>query len=458
MARRRSPRRRGPLPLRVRLTLAVASATAVVLAVTGILVFGQFSRGLDSRTDAELRERGDGITSLARQVPADQLLADAGESLAQLYGRRGELVATTRILGPRRLLTPTEVRDARRRPTLSTLGKVAGTDDGARVRAFGVRAGRVVAIAEASDGREQELRRLATLLGVGLPFALLLAAFTGYQVAGAALRPVERIRSSAERIGETDVTQRLPEPGTGDELDRLTRTLNDLLARLADALEHERRIVSDASHELRTPISVLRTRIDVALRGEPDAAALREVLEGAQGDAVRLARLADDLLVLARADQGRLPLRPEPIDVQDLLEQTALRHEAAASASGRTVRATVAIEGGAVVLADPDRLAQALDNLVVNALHHGAGVVDLTARAPDPGFVEVTVGDSGAGFPEALLARAFDRFSQGQESHQGGAGLGLAIVAALARASGGTARASNRSDGGAEVTLVIPAA
>ena len=455
---RRSPRRRGPLPLRVRLTLAVASATAVVLAVTGILVFGQFSRGLDSRTDAELRERGDGITSLARQVPADQLLADAGESLAQLYGRQGELVATTRILGTRRLLTPTEVRDARRRPTLSTVGKVAGTDDGARVRAFGVRAGRVVAIAEASDGREQELGRLATLLGVGLPFALLLAAFTGYQVAGAALRPVERIRSTAERIGDTDVTQRLPEPGTGDELDRLTRTLNDLLGRLADALEHERRIVSDASHELRTPISVLRTRIDVALRGEPDAAALREVLEGAQGDAMRLARLADDLLVLARADQGRLPLRPEPIDVQDLLEQTALRHEAAASASGRTVRATVAIEGGAVVLADPDRLAQALDNLVVNALHHGGGVVDLTARAPDPGFVEVTVGDSGAGFPEALLARAFDRFSQGQESHQGGAGLGLAIVAALARASGGTARAANRSDGGAEVTLVIPAA
>lgn len=460
MARRRLTRLRGPLGLRVRLTLAVASATAVVLAVTGVLVFGQFSGGLDSRTDAELRERGDGITALARQVTDDRLLAVAGESLAQLYGARDQLLDTTRGLGPAPLLTPAEVSSARTRPVLITRSTVPGTDDGARVRVFGVRGGAVVAIAEARDGREQELARLGALLTIGLPLALLLAAFAGYQVAGAALRPVERIRASAARIGESDLTERLPRAGTGDELDRLTQTLNDLLARLSDALERERRIVGDASHELRTPISVLRTRLDVALRGEPDAAALQAVLREAHGDAKRLARLADDLLVLARADQGRLPLRPEPVDVQDLLEQTALRHQPAATATGRTLQTTVLIRGGAVVLADPDRLAQALDNLVVNALRHGSGHVDLTARAPDAAFVELTVGDRGAGFTDDVLPRAFERFAQGHgtQDDRSGAGLGLAIVAALAKASGGGARAVNRPDGGAEVTLVVPAA
>lgn len=458
MARPRLSRLRGPYPLRLRLTVAVAAVTAMLLAVTGLLVIDQFARGLDSRTDTELTERGDSVTALARQVPDARLLAVAGEPLAQLYGPDGRLRDTTRRTGRVPLLTGGELRLARVRPVLVTVRAVAGTDDGARVRAFAIRRGSVVAIAEARGRREQELARLAALLTVALPIALLAAAFTGYQVAGAALRPVDRIRSSAARIGETDLSQRLPRSGTGDELDRLTATLNDLLARLAHALEHERRIVSDASHELRTPISVLRTRIDVGLRGDGDAATLRRVLTEAQGDAVRLARLADDLLVLARADQGRLPLRPEPVDVQDLLEQAAARHQAAARATGRDVRSSVEISGGAVVLADPDRLAQALDNLVVNALRHGAGIVDLTARTSGPGGVELSVGDRGPGFPDKVLPQAFERFSQGGGSDRVGAGLGLAIVAALATASGGSARAVNRPGGGAEVTLVVPAA
>jgi two-component system OmpR family sensor kinase len=453
-------RLRGPWPLRARLTVAVTAVTAVVLAVTAVLVFGEFARGLDSRTDLELQERADALTKLARDVPQRRLLGVSGEPLAQLYGPGGDLRDSTRALGRVPLLTPAEGRSARVKSRRSTQGTVAGTDDGARVLAFGVRGGAVVAIAEARDRREQELARVGAILTIGLPAALLLAAFTGYQVAGAALRPVERIREQAARIGEAEPGGRLPLPGTGDELDRLTSTLNDLLARLAGALEHERRIVSDASHELRTPISVLRTRLDVALRGHADAEALRAVVGEARDDVGRLARLADDLLVLARADQGRLPLRPEPIDVQDVLEQLSGRHETVAAQAGRPLRVTVDIDGGAVVLADPDRLAQALDNLVVNALSHGDGEVELVARAPDAGTVELSVADRGAGFPGDLLPRAFDRFAQSVDDGpgQGGAGLGLAIVAALAKALGGSARAANRPGGGAEVTVTVPAA
>ena len=129
---------------------------------------------------------------------------------------------------------------------------------------------RVVAVAENRSRREDELRRLAALLAIVLPGTLALSAFIGYQVAGAALRPVDRIRREAQGITEGDLSARLREPGTRDELDRLTGTLNDLLARLATAVERERRIVSDAAHELRTPMTVLRTRLDVAARGEPD--------------------------------------------------------------------------------------------------------------------------------------------------------------------------------------------
>ncbi len=441
------------------MTAAVAAVTAVVLAVTGVLVFQEFTRGLDDRTDAELRERAQSVVELAEEVPRSALLGVSGESLAQVFSPDGVPTDSTRRLDGSALLAPEQVRAVGSGPVLSTRARVAGTDDGARVIAFRLEGGVVVALGEDRDLREAERLRLGTLLLIGLPTALLLAAFTGYQVAGAALRPVERIRSRAAQIGQSDLTERLPQPGTGDELDRLTTTLNDLLGRLAEALVHERRIVSDASHELRTPISVLRTRLDVALRGPQDAEALRAVVREAQADTRRLARLADDLLVLARADQGRLPLRPEPLDVQDLLEATAERHRADADAGSRTIVVRVEIEGGAVVLADPDRLAQALDNLVVNALRHGRGAIEIVARRPTPATVAISVADRGPGFGEDLLPRAFDRFSQGREHKgEGGAGLGLAIVDALLRASGGDAQATDRAGGGAEVTITLPAA
>jgi len=312
-----------------------------------------------------------------------------------------------------------------------------------------------VAIAEPLDGRELELRGLAILLGLTLPGALLLASLAGYQVAGAGLRPVERIRARAAAIGEADVDQRLPQPGTRDELDRLTATLNELLDRQAGALRREQRIVGDASHELRTPISVLRTRIDVALRGDPAPERLRAALEGARGDTVRLSRLADDLLVLARADQGRLPLRLEPTDVQAVLDQVAERHRT----SDVAIEVHIDIAGGAAVLADPDRVAQALDNLVVNALRYGGAPLTLSAAVVLAGTVTLSVSDQGPGFPSEFLARAFERFSQADASHGGtGSGLGLAITEAIARAHGGSAAVSNGPDGGARVEVTLPAA
>jgi two-component system OmpR family sensor kinase len=448
-------------PLRVRLTAAFASVIALVLAAAGLLIFVQFSHYIDSRTDEELRERAITFTSLARdEVHPARIVALSGEAFAQIFDVRGRVVAATRSVGTQRLLTGAQLAAAQRAPVLAVRPHTPPTDDGVRLRAFVIDDDAVAVIAESRDDRERELKRLGLLLALSLPGALLLASLTGYQVAGAALRPVDRMRRRAAQIGDADLSQRLDQPGTNDELDRLASTLNDLLARLERALERERQIVGDASHELRTPIAVLRTRLDVALRGDPAAPALRAALTAAHADAVRLTRLADDLLVLARADQGQLPLRLQPVEVQDLLEATVRRHEATAAAQERTISATVDVPGGAVLLADPDRLAQVLDNLVVNALRYGAGPIELIARpARSADAVELAVRDHGDGFPPGLLERAFERFSHGEAAQaHGGSGLGLAIVAALVRAHGGTVTARNAAGGGAEVAAALPLA
>jgi two-component system, OmpR family, sensor kinase len=185
---------------------------------------------------------------------------------------------------------------------------------------------------------------------------------------------------------------------------------------------------------------------------------LEEALRGARDDAERLSRLADDLLVLARADQGHLAIRHEPLDVQDVLEETAARHAPRAGAARRIVVAN-GIDGGAVVLADPDHLARALDNLVVNALGHGGGDVEVSARLALGGHVAFSVRDHGPGWPEDFLPRAFDRFSQGDGTKgDGGSGLGLAIVRAIAEAHGGSASADDAPGGGARTTITVPLA
>lgn len=450
------------MPLRVQLTAAFASVVAVVLAASGVLIYSQFRRYVDARVDTELAERSIAFRGLAaHEVVASRIIALSGETFAQIYDPHGVVISSTRALTGRRLLTSAQLAAAHRRPVLVRLrARTPGGDD-LRVRAFPADESNVAVIAQGLGTRERELHRLASLLLVSLPAALLLASLAGYLVAGSALRPVERMRARAASIGDSDLSERLPTPGTRDELARLADTLNDLLGRLQGSIEHERRLVGDASHELRTPISVLRARLDVAARdAHADEASLRAVLDEARADADRLGRLADDLLVLARADQGGLPLRPELLDVQEVLEAAAARKRGAAEQQQRAIATTVLVEGGAVVMADADRLAQVLDNLCVNSLRYGAGTIALTATAAaDPALLELVVSDRGSGFPPGFAARAFDRFSQADDARsRGGSGLGLAIVAAIVRAHGGSVTADNQPAGGARVRLTLPLA
>src|SRR6185437_7460690 len=253
--------------------------------------------------DADLSSRATDAAALVAVGGPDAGLTRSREKLAQAYDPNGALVASTPALAHARLLTAAQARRAdhglRR---LWRVGTPAGPA-GVVVRVAHAAGGPVVvAVAEPLVRRDHALDRLAELLLIVGPLALALATYAGYQVAGAALRPVERMRARAEQITERNTAERLPVPATSDEIEALGRTLNQLLGRLEGALERERRLLSDASHELRTPLSVLLAEVQVALRGDRDVYELRASLESVEHEAHRLSRLASDMLVLARAD------------------------------------------------------------------------------------------------------------------------------------------------------------
>jgi signal transduction histidine kinase len=257
------------------------------------------------------------------------------------------------------------------------------------------------------------------------------------------------MRRRAADISATSLDERLPVPPADDEVSRLGETLNAMLARLEDGLERERRFVADASHELRTPLALLKTELALASKPGRSEEELRAAIESVAEATNRLTRIADDLLLLARAEQGGLRLKTEQVDVMDILEDVGGRF--------RTDRKISVAHGDPLVVpADRLRLEQALTNLVDNALRHGKGAITVSAVAEN-GTAELHVVDEGAGFGEGFLPQAFERFTRGDESREGGgSGLGLSIVATIARAHHGSACAANLRGGGADVWISLP--
>jgi signal transduction histidine kinase len=352
------------------------------------------------------------------------------------------------------LLTRAELARARTSATFVDKPSVPGLDEGARLLAAPL--GHEVIVAGVTrENRAEVLRTLRNAFLLGGPLALLLTALGGYALAGAALRPIEAMRRRAHAISVESLQERLPVPPADDEVARLGETLNAMLARLEAGVERERRFVADASHELRTPLALLKTELELALRQPLSADELRAALEAAADASARLERLAEDLLVLARADQGRLRLAKSEVDVLDVLQSVARSFEPRVAVERRAI--AIADADAPVVVADRLRLEQAVANLVDNALRHGAGNVTLLARSRD-GRTELHVLDSGAGFDPRFAQRAFDRFSRADEARSDdGAGLGLAIVAMIARAHGGDAHVRNRPEGGADAWIELPA-
>ncbi len=443
----------GRLPIRLKLTLGFSGVMALMLTTIGAFLYLHFVAGLDASVNQALRARATQITSLIRsprQVPVKKVpLGNSTQSFAQILSPNGQVLnATAGLEQP--LLRSAEIKRAEAAPALIERRE--------RTRLFATPVGHgamIVVVGASLAEPEQAIETLRGALLIGGPLALLLASLAAYGLAAAALAPVESMRRRAATISAGDVGAKLPLPASVDEIYRLGSTLNEMLARLEQAFEHERAFIADASHELRMPLTVLKAELEVALK-QTGSGPIREALVSAVEEADRVIGLAEDLLVLAGADRARLTLELRSVDTAELLEAVKARYSLAAHRAERPV--VIDPDAGGVVWADPARLEQALVNLLDNALRYGGGTISLTTRSRG-GWIEVHVIDEGPGFPPEFLEAAFERFSRADRARgRGGAGLGLAIVEAIAGAHHGEVRATNRAAGGADVWLALPAA
>jgi signal transduction histidine kinase len=438
------------LPIRVRLTLGFAAAMAVVLAAVGLFVYHRVAKELLGTVDQTLVGQAKESIGNGGKVDRD---TGTGRTLTQLFRPGGQMEHSQPRLAPlvsREVLAETLAG----RPVWLDR-ELPGRKGTWRVLAYpAASGGRVAVLARSLQPRNESLDHLRHELLIFLPLALLAASLGGYALAAGALHPVEDLRRRAEAVTPGEPSA-LPVPPARDEVSRLAVTLNEMLARLQAAVEHERRFLADASHELRTPLALLRTELDLALRRPRSREELESALRSAAEETQRLSRLAEDLLLIARADQGSLPVRLEVAAAGDLLADAAARFTSRASGLGRQLRVE---ETTLQIDADPQRVGQALVNLVDNALTHGHGTVELAATERN-GLVELHVRDNGSGFPDDFSSRAFDRFSRADEARsRGGSGLGLSIVELVARAHGGAVGLGNSQSGGADVWIALPRA
>ena len=434
------------LPIRIRVTAAFALAMAAVLGLTALFLYLRLGSHLSTALDRELRVRAQDLAALAGDPRApfpDGRFVEHGESYAQLLAPDGRVLKATRPLGGAPLLDVAALRG----PTYLDRRSVPGLEEPSRL--FASRVGRNVLVVGATrQDRVETLAAFRNELLIAGPIALLLASAAGYLLAGFALRSVETMRRRAASISAQTPGARLPVPQTGDELERLGETLNEMLCRLESALERERGFVADASHELRTPLTIVRTELELALRQAGSVDELKGAIGRSAQEVDRLSQLAEDLLLIARSEDRGLPLRIERVDVDQLFAGVVRRVELRAQAEAKRVTASSA---GATVQGDRIRLEQALGNLVDNALRYGGDSITLAARGE-----ELHVTDDGPGFPPGFLDRAFERFSRADAARgRSGAGLGLAIVRTIAEAHGGSAHAANRAPG-ADVWLSLP--
>jgi signal transduction histidine kinase len=437
-------------PIRIRLTAAFTGVMALVLLAVATLTVAHTKGSLDAAITDSLSNQLANLRPMA--ADDDLMLAGGGPDAAeQVIAPDGQVSAASPNLAGQTALSQAELETARRGQLVVDRSRLGDLQGPVRVAAGPAPGGRIVVAAQSLADRDAAVVDLRNELTTGFPIVLLAAALGAYLLAAAALRPVERMRARAAGIGATDAHVRLPVPPARDEIQHLGTTFNDLLQRLHDALERERQFVSDAGHELRTPLSLLTTELELALRRPRSNSELIAAMRSALDETTRLSRLARDLLTVA--DTGTSP-EPPIIDLHTYLHGIGDRYR-------HSLGDQLDIDCPAAqhVRADPNDLDRIISNLIDNATQHGAPPITIRVQRATAEGVEIRVGDHGAGFPTGFLPHAFDRFTRADTARStGGTGLGLAIVDTLTQRNHGTVTAHNRPVGGAEISIRLVAA
>lgn len=435
--------------VRVRTTVTAVVAVGLALVVGAVaLVWTMRDRLLDDAREVTALRAAEIATALEAGDQPALAVAEADEQLVQVVGHDGVVLAASDNVDG---LPPV----ARLAPGRSVrLDGVLGDDE-----LLAVAAGAdtpegplTVLVARAVDDVLESTQVVTRLLLFGGPMLLLLVGLVTWNVVGRALRPVETIRAEVDEITTADLHRRVPDPRGHDEIARLATTMNTMLARLEEGHRRQRRFVADASHELRSPLASIRQHAEVA-RAHPDRSSLDALSATVLAESLRLQRLVDDLLLLARADERSLEVHRRAIDLDDLVFEEARRLR-----DGTDLRVDTRRVSPGRVDGDGAALRRVLRNLAENAARHARGTVAFSLQESGDGL-ELAVDDDGAGIPPAEWERVLERFvrlDEGRAREAGGAGLGLAIVAELVAAHGGTVSVGDSPLGGARIAVRLP--
>ncbi len=462
--------------LKARLTFWHGAAVALILAIAFLAAERVLARMLDAQIDAALLALAETEAASALDDPEGRVHLHAVppdgaappfarlDKLVQIIDAEGRVLDRSAILGEATLPAPPSllVRLRRGEPVIETLPDFGGVP--VRLVSLPIevegRAGYAIQVG-ASLRPVQAFLRAARLLLAATSAAILAAVvLTGGLVARSALRPIDRIVAMARGIGEANLSQRLPHPGTADEIGRLTTTLNEMLDRIERSVAAQRRFTADASHELRSPLSRLRAELEVALRRPRSAAEYEAVLRSGLEEVERLSRLCGALLTLARLDAGERPVRVEAAALTPVVREALERLEAEAARRG--VRVILEPSPTVTVPVAADLLALVVGNLLDNAVKFSPPGSEVRLRVSVGGAeVRFAVADSGPGIPAEEVPRLFERFYRGDASRSPdtpGVGLGLAIAHAIVRAHGGRITVASRPGAGATFTVHLPLA
>lgn len=440
--------------VRVRATAAAVGIVAIAMALAGILLVQELRTTQIAAIDTALEIRANDIESLMVDgTPPEQLsVEDEQDDFVQVIdtANRQVVAASRNISGRPPIIAGSDGTTVTMRPKgldpEDFRVHVHPTEDGSQY---------TIVVGTNLENVDRVVDTTRRSLLVGLPVLLALIAAVTWSLIGRTLRPVEAIRSQVAVIGGGDLHQRVPEPPSSDEIGRLARTMNAMLDRLESSNIAQSQFVSNASHELRTPISVIRHELEVGLRSD-DPELLREIAGEVLDEALRMQRLVEDLLLLARRD-GRTDRDPrvgwKAVDLDDIALAQAHR-----VATERAV-STAGVSAGQI-LGDESQLVRVVRNLVDNALRHAHAHVDISVTSTDDGHVVLAIDDDGDGIAEGDRERIFERFFRLDESRSrddGGSGLGLAIVAEVVADHGGTvAVGTSPTLGGARFTATFP--
>lgn len=463
--------------LRFRLAAWCALVLALVLAAFGALLYGTVRYQLVRHHDAQLDHAAQSVEQILSEQPdCEQLTAEQQQRLDRI----GPLVLFHEVEGAGRVFYRSPVASSL--PIAVDQHAVARAGSGgwfetvssgrAPLRIYSkpyrARSGRrgLIHVGQELGDVVAPLASLRMTLLLMAPLAMLVSAIGGYWLAGRALSPVDEVTRLAREIEASSLSRRLPAPKAQDEIGRLVDTFNQMIGRLESSFESMKRFTADASHELRGPLATMRGTIDVTLARERAAAEYGRVLESLGEDVDRLRSIVEDLLVLARADAGRIALEKSPVRLDILASEVAESFAAAASESGLSLSAGCGRP--VLVLGDERWLRQLVFNIVENAVKFAAASIPRSGTpgirlevAAANGRATLSVSDSGPGVPEEALGLIFERFYRADtaRTYRGpeGSGLGLSIAAWIVDAHEGTIRAENPPEGGSRFTVTLAA-